>query len=226
MGNSRSRHMVSCATSIGVSDVQQRWPLLVLPGIAARSASHDAETGQASVRDLGVVIVVRVLVTAASRHDATREIAEAIADGLRKRGVHAETRPIEQIAGLDGFDAVVVGSAIYMGRWLKVAREFVARRATALSSMPVWLFSSGPLGPPDHLIPAGEPADAEQLIDLVQARGHRGFPGRLERASLGFAERAAAMAVHAPDGDSRDWDAIDAFAGEIAAELSAEKATR
>jgi menaquinone-dependent protoporphyrinogen oxidase len=64
------------------------------------------------------------------------------------------------------------------------------------------------------------------LIKLVQARGHRVFAGRLERASLGFGERAAAKAVHAPEGDSRDWDAVDAFAGEIAAELSAEKAAR
>lgn len=108
---------------------------------------------------------MRVLVTAASRHDATREIAE-------------------------------------------------------------WLFSSGPLGPPDHLIPEGEPADAEPLSELVRARGHRVFAGRLERASLGLAERAAAKVVHAPEGDCRDWDAIDAFAGEIASQLSPEKAAR
>jgi menaquinone-dependent protoporphyrinogen oxidase len=167
-----------------------------------------------------------VLVTAASRHDATREIAEAIADGLTRRGVDAEARPVDQVTSLDRFDAVVVGSAIYMGRWLKTAREFVSEHAAELAAVPVWLFSSGPLGPPDHLIPAGESADAEQLIDLVRARGHRVFAGRLARASLGFGERAAARAVHAPEGDCRDWDAIDAFAGEIAAELSPEKAAR
>jgi menaquinone-dependent protoporphyrinogen oxidase len=169
---------------------------------------------------------MRVLVTAASRHEATREIADAIAGGLTRRGVSAQARPVDQVTSLDGFDAVVVGSAIYMGRWLKSAREFVSEHATGLSAVPVWLFSSGPLGPPDHLIPEGESADAEQLIKLVQARGHRVFAGRLERASLGFGERAAAKAVHAPEGDSRDWDAVDAFAGEIAAELSAEKAAR
>jgi menaquinone-dependent protoporphyrinogen oxidase len=172
------------------------------------------------------VSVVRVLVTAASRHDSTLEIVEAIADGLTERSIHAEAWPVDQVARLDGFDAVVVGSAIYMGRWLKTAREFVAQHATELSSVPVWLFSSGPLGPPDHLIPAGESADAEHLIDVVRARGHRVFAGRLERASLGFAERAAAKAVHAPEGDCRDWDAIDAFAGEVASELTAEQAAR
>ena len=169
---------------------------------------------------------MHVLVTAASGHEATREIAEAIADGLNRRGVDAEARPVDEVTSLDGVDAVVIGSAIYMGRWLKTAREFVSEHASELSSVPVWLFSSGPLGPPDHLIPEGESADAEQLIELVRARGHRVFAGRLERASLGFAERAAAKAVGAPEGDCRDWDAIDAFAGEIASELSLEKAAR
>jgi menaquinone-dependent protoporphyrinogen oxidase len=172
------------------------------------------------------VIVVRVLITAASRHDPTHEIAEVIAAGLTQRGIDAEARPLEQITTLDGFDAVVVGSAIYMGRWLKTARVFLAQHATELSSVPVWLFSSGPLGPPDHLIPAAESTDTEQLVDLIRARGHRVFAGRLERASLGLAERAAVKAVHAPEGDCRDWDAIDAFAGEIASELAAQKAAR
>jgi menaquinone-dependent protoporphyrinogen oxidase len=172
------------------------------------------------------VIVVRVLVSAASRHDATREIAEAIAAGLAKRGVDAEARPLEQITSLDRFDTVVLGSAIYMGRWLKTAREFVSEHAAELSSMPVWLFSSGPLGPPDRLIPPGESADTDRIVELVGARGHRVFAGRLERTSLGFAERAAAKAVHAPDGDCRDWAAVDVFAGEIASELAAERAVQ
>ena len=92
---------------------------------------------------------MHVLVTAASRHDATREIAEAIADGLNRRGVDAEARPVDQVTSLDGFDAAVIGSAIYMGRWLQTARLFAAQHATALAAMPVWLFSSGPVGPAD-----------------------------------------------------------------------------
>ena len=167
---------------------------------------------------------MRVLVAAASRHDGTRGIAEAIANGLTTRGFEAEAHGVDQVADLAGFDAVVVGSAVYMGRWLKAAREFVSEHEVELSLLPVWLFSSGPLGPADHLIPEGESADVPQLVDLVRARGHRVFAGRLERASLGFAERAAVKAVHAPEGDCRDWDAIYAFAGEIASELAAQEA--
>jgi menaquinone-dependent protoporphyrinogen oxidase len=90
--------------------------------------------------------------------------------------------------------------------------------------MPVWLLRCGPLGPPDRLIPPGESADTDRIVELVGALGHGVFAGRLERMSLGFAERAAAKAVHAPEGDCRDWDAIDAFAGEIASQLPARRA--
>jgi menaquinone-dependent protoporphyrinogen oxidase len=164
---------------------------------------------------------MRVLITAATRHDATREIAEAIGAGLSERGIDAETRPIDEVTDLAGYDAVVLGSAVYMGRWLKPARQFVERNARALTAIPVWLFSSGPLGPPERLVPPGEPADVTELVKLTGAREHRVFSGRLERERLGFAERAAVKAVHAPEGDCRDWSAIDVFAGEIAAQLAA-----
>ena len=110
-----------------------------------------------------------------------------------------------------------------MGRWLERARRFVEAHATELSELPVWLFSSGPVGPPEHPFPAEECADGPELVHLVGAREHRLFAGRLERRSLCFAERAAANVVHAPEADSRDWRAIDEFAGEIAAQLLAER---
>jgi menaquinone-dependent protoporphyrinogen oxidase len=68
-----------------------------------------------------------------------------------------------------------------VGRWLKPARQFVERNARALTAIPVWLFSSGPLGPPANLVPTGEPADVTELVKLTGALGHRVFAGRLER---------------------------------------------
>jgi menaquinone-dependent protoporphyrinogen oxidase len=164
---------------------------------------------------------MRVLITAATRHDATREIGEAIGAGLAERGIDAETRPIDEVTDLAGYDAVVLGSAVYMGRWLKPARQFAEHNGAALAAIPVWLFSSGPLGPPAHRVPAGEPADITDLVKLTGALEHRVFAGRLERERLGFAERAAAKVVHAPEGDCRDWSTVDGFAGEIAAQLAA-----
>lgn len=161
----------------------------------------------------------RVLVIAASRHHATLEIAEQIAARLVDRGIAAEAQPIDGVTDLTPYGAVILGSAVYMGRWLSEARRFAQVHASELSSMPVWLFSSGPLGPADHLIPPGESADIPVLMRLTRARSHRTFGGRLEMRHLGFAERAVARSIHAPDGDNRDWNAIDAFAGDIADEL-------
>jgi hypothetical protein len=76
------------------------------------------------------------------------------------------------------------------------------------------------VGQPDHLTPEGDPGDIAELTSLRGAVGHRVFAGRLRRGGLGLVERAAIKAVHAPEGDYRDWDAIDAFADEIAAHLA------
>jgi menaquinone-dependent protoporphyrinogen oxidase len=164
-------------------------------------------------------IAMRVLVTAASRHRGTFEIAEAIASGLTERGIASVAVPVEQATTLHGYSAVVLGSGIYTGRWLGEARRFAQIHASELCVMPVWLFSSGPVGPVDHPIPPGTPADVPVLIRLTRAIGHRTFGGRLDMRHLHFAERAVARTIHAPEGDSRDWDAVDRFAGEIADEL-------
>ena len=162
---------------------------------------------------------MRVLVAVASRHHGTHEIAEAIATGLITRGFEAEAVPVERVTTLDGYDAVVLGSAVYTGRWLAEARRFAQVHTSSLCMIPVWLFSSGPVGPVDHLIPPGTPADVPVVMRLTGAIGYRTFPGRLDMRRLDFPERAVVRTIHAPEGDSRDWDAVDRFAGEIADEL-------
>jgi menaquinone-dependent protoporphyrinogen oxidase len=148
---------------------------------------------------------MRVLVTAASRHGATHEIAEAIAAGLGRRGIGAEARPAEETEAIDGYDAVVIGSGVYMGHWLQSARDLVELHAAALTGRPVWLFSSGPLGPPDALKPEEDPVDVADLMEASQAVQHRVFAGRLDRKLLSFGEKAVVVAVRAPEGDFRDW---------------------
>jgi menaquinone-dependent protoporphyrinogen oxidase len=162
---------------------------------------------------------MRVLVTAASRHDATREIADAIAARLVNRDIDTVVQPIDLVASLDGYDAAVIGSAVYMGCWLLSARDLIAANAAVLSRMPVWLFSSGPFGPEGHELPAYDASDTPEMLTLSGAREHRTFAGRLDRHRLSRLERAATAFVHAPDGDCRDWTAIDEFADAIAASL-------
>jgi menaquinone-dependent protoporphyrinogen oxidase len=166
----------------------------------------------------------RVLVAVASRHGATREIAQAIAarleqgDAGRAAGVTAVLCPVDQRPDPARYDAVVLGSAVYVGRWLEPARDYATAFAAALRARPVWLFSSGPIGEPPF--PPDEPHDAGPIRQVTGARDHRVFPGRLDRQLLGFGERAMVTAMRAPLGDFRDWDAVRAWADAIAEELA------
>ena len=160
---------------------------------------------------------MRVLVTAATKHGATGEIARAIADTLRDQGLEPTVLDPDQVGALDGYDAVVLGSAVYAGRWLKPARKLVARCGAALAERPVWLFSSGPVGDPPK--PEEDPVDVAELLTTTGAREHRVFAGRLVRKQLTFPERAIVSALRAPEGDFRDWPAISGWAAGIATTL-------
>jgi menaquinone-dependent protoporphyrinogen oxidase len=89
---------------------------------------------------------MNVLVTASSKHGATEEIAEKIGSELAGRGFEVTRKRVEEVSTLGGYEAVVLGSAVYMGKWMKAAKELATREASALSAIPVWLFSSGPIG--------------------------------------------------------------------------------
>jgi menaquinone-dependent protoporphyrinogen oxidase len=161
-----------------------------------------------------------ILVTAATRHGATMEIAEAIGRALDEAGMAAAVEPIDEVGDLAPYEAVVLGSGVYVGHWLTPARAFAERNAEALQARSTWLFSSGPVGDPPR--PKAEDAvKVDEVMAMTGAREHRLFGGRIDKHRLGFGERAVMLAVGAKDGDFRDWDAIAAWAGEIAAALRA-----
>jgi menaquinone-dependent protoporphyrinogen oxidase len=163
--------------------------------------------------------MTRILLACASRHGTTAEIAEEIGDVLRRGvpGAIVDVRDAAEPGDVDGYDAVVLGSAVYMGRWLPAAWQLVQGCQEILAGKPVWLFSSGPLGDPPT--PLDELAEVETIRTAIGARDHRVFAGRLDRHDLRWTERVAARAVHAPGGDFRDHDAIRGFAADIAAQL-------
>jgi menaquinone-dependent protoporphyrinogen oxidase len=162
---------------------------------------------------------MRVLVTYASRHGATADIADAICAVLRDEpgadmARRVDVMPIEEVDDVGGYHAIVVGSAIYLGRWMREARRFLHDNRDVLRERSVWLFSSGPIGEPAG--PEQDPTETADLIDLVRARGYRSFGGRLRPADLDLAERATVRLVHVAEGDYRDWTEIHAWAEEIA----------
>ena len=162
---------------------------------------------------------MRVVIVVESKHGSTRAIAEVVGDEIRKAGLEASIVDADATdIALDGYDAAVIGSAVYVGRWMKNARVFLEANRETLRNMPLWMFSSGPLKEgserPDDL------AEVRAFAADVLARDSRIFAGSLDKADLSLAERAAVRIVHAPYGDAREWDEIRSWAKTISAELT------
>jgi menaquinone-dependent protoporphyrinogen oxidase len=162
---------------------------------------------------------MNVLVCVASRHGASFEIAEAISATLAGAGFHTAVLPPDAVTTLEGYDAIVLGSSVYVGHWMDAAVGFVERFSKEIAGRPVWLFSSGPVGHEPK--PEDEPVDVAELVAATGAREHRIFEGQVDRSRLGLGEKVLLTAVRAPEGDFRPWDEIRAWAGEIAAALKA-----
>ena len=172
-----------------------------------------------------------ILVAYATRHGATRGIAERIAERLRAAGLQAEARPAAEVRDAARYDAFVVGGAAYMFHWLGDATTFVRRNRALLAARPTWLFSSGPVGT-DTVDEEGRdvlvttvPREFAQLREAIHPRGEKVFFGAIDPSAgpIGFAERFVSLMPAAraalPKGDFRDWPAIDAWADAIAHEL-------
>lgn len=167
---------------------------------------------------------MHVLVVHASKHGSTVGIAQTVASRLVDRGHTVTIFDAEAADELDRnhlrqCDAVVIGSAVYGGHWLKPARHFVYHHLTLLQDRPVWLFSSGPLGDPPP--PQDDPIEVARVVQMVHPQGHRTFAGALDRDELSRTERAIVKVVHAPYGDFRETEALQGWADEIADSLDA-----
>jgi len=171
-----------------------------------------------------------MLVAYASKHGATGEIAERIAETLTAAGRHADARPVQEAGDLAGYEGFVIGSAAYSTHWLKDATAFVRSNRDLLAQRPVWLFSSGPLGAEAtdtdgiDLRAVFEPKEIRGLQVAIQPRDHRVFFGALDPSRLSFAEgsclRLPATRAILPEGDFRDWAQIEQWARGIALEMT------
>jgi menaquinone-dependent protoporphyrinogen oxidase len=167
---------------------------------------------------------LNVLVCVASRHGSTAEIATAIRDELQRRGLRASLLTPADVTAVEGYDAVVLGSAVYAGHWLAPATDLVARCGEELARRPVWLFTSGPVGKPTGKIAQAmgtDPVELPQVLAATGARGHQIFAGKLNPRNLPLTQRIAVHMFRGLNGDFRDWAEITRWADGIADELAA-----
>ena len=162
----------------------------------------------------------KLLIAYTSRAGATVGVAGAVADVLRGEGTEVDVRPSKEVTDLSPYLAVVAGSAIYMGQWMKDTVKFVERHRDALSKIPVAYFAvcltmkdateenrytaAAYLDPVRKKVPEVEPVS----VGL--------FAGALDPSKLSFLFRAIVKKMGAPEGDFRDWEAIRAWAEELA----------
>lgn len=160
------------------------------------------------------------LVAYGTKNGSTAEIAEHIASVLRGIGLDADVRPAAEVRDVGRYDVVVLGGALYMGRWHRDARRFARRHRHALADRPVWLFSSGPLDPSASERDIPPAPGARRAVQRLGAEGHVTFGGRLEAGARGRIART--ILEQGRGGDFRDFDRIAAWATGIAADLAAE----
>ena len=163
-----------------------------------------------------------VLVAYASKRGSTAEIAETVAATLRREGLGVCLARAEDVETLEGYDAVLLGSAVYMKRWRGDARHFVKKHRKALRQKPFWVFSSGPVGDPSKDNPDWtEPPKIVEKVEELGVRGHVVFGGCLPAEPKSFVERALVEGTPREYRDRRDWAAIRDWAHQIASELVA-----
>lgn len=168
--------------------------------------------------------MIKVMVAYATKMGATGEIAEAIGDELRSAGFEVTVSNAIDVHTLDGYDAAVIGSAVYMARWRPEAVELLTRQAKSGSSIPIWIYQSGPLSTVEDGTNPAVPGKVRDLAARIGTAPPATFGGRVEPATAkGFLARK--MAAGPGGGDYRDFDEIRRWAGGIGAQL-AERAPR
>ena len=159
----------------------------------------------------------RALVVYGSKRGGTAGLAQMVGAELQHHGYDVTVQDAAQPADLRGMDLVLIGGALYMNRWHKAARSFARRREPALRTIPVWLFSSGPL---DETAASGDIAAVAQVQEIarrLEARGHMTFGGRLAADARGFGARSLARKYA---GDYRDASQVAAWVRQIVRELA------
>lgn len=165
---------------------------------------------------------MRILVAHASRMGSTAEIARRIGEQLRTAGHEVDVRSCADAPGAGSYDAVVIGSALYAGRWLPQARRYLQSQARSMARPRTWLFQSGPCGEVFDLAAVRVPRPVRRLAAAIGANLPTTFGGRLDRTRA--TERLSRwVATGTLAGDFRDWHLVRRWTEDIITDLAEER---
>lgn len=160
---------------------------------------------------------MRILVVWASRHGATKEVAETVAEELRDAGIDVTLKEASKVDSIDEYGGLVLGSAVYMTQWEASMRRLLSKFKKQMLTKELWAFSVGLSG-----VQTGVPKDPVRVGPVllrIQPRSYKTFAGRLQPRELSLRERSIARLGGAVEGDFRNWDEIRGWAKEVAADI-------
>lgn len=166
---------------------------------------------------------MKALVVYGTKSGCTTGIAERIGSTLAERGMTVDVRPVEKAGDPGAYDAVIVGSGIRVGSWHAPVKEWVAANADTLKSRPVAFYTC-------CLTLATDPEKVDEVRAytdaLVSETGVAPidtglFAGWNEPKAFSLIERTVMKVMKAPQGDFRDFEAVAAWAGDVAPRLGA-----
>ena len=160
----------------------------------------------------------KILVTFASKHGSTEEIAVRIGDIIANNGHAVDVRNVENVSDISDYEIVILGSAVYIGQWRKSAARFLKENEVALTEKRVWLFSTGPTGdgdPVELMKGWNFPEGLQATADKTQPKDIKVFHGVLDEAKLNTLEKMTIKMVKAPIGDFRKWNDVEEWAKSI-----------
>ena len=185
---------------------------------AGASLAPSSGSGSQTVSVVSVILGgMKILLTSSSRHGSTDEVAAVIAERLQAARIDVDIKRPEDVDGVDGYDAFILGSAVYMTKWTQEAVDFTRRFHEPLKARPVWAFSVGLSGLPKGKV--SDPMRIGPVLLAIDPEDHVTFPGRFDPSKLSLRERSIARLGGASEGDYRDWDQVRQWADAIATSL-------
>ncbi|HQF62158.1 MAG TPA: flavodoxin domain-containing protein [Anaerolineaceae bacterium] len=164
----------------------------------------------------------RIIVAYASIHGSTQEVAECIAETIREQGVIVDLQPASKVKTLEGYQGVILGSALYIGHMNKHALNFLSRFKNMISNgIPIAVFAGGPLKLED------DPQEIQGMLyqDLakypwlkpvsVELIGGRFDPSK----GVKFPWNLLPAVKNMEASDIRDWNAIKKWAVNVSEQL-------
>jgi menaquinone-dependent protoporphyrinogen oxidase len=189
----------------------------MLGNVSGAGLSHAAEIKFPEGKCTGKM-EKKVLVTYASKYGSTGGVADAVAKELCVKGVSADVALITNARNIGSYQGVVIGSAIYMGKWMPEALDFVKRNKDILRRVPVAYFLvCMTLARPTDKNRAEVLAYMDPILKEVpeiKPVGLGTFAGAMHYSNLSWIYKKILKSKGTPEGDYRDWNAIRSWAQE------------